>query len=197
MNVDLFRIGAWARNLEAVIIAKAIRGRGVECDPSVRFVGWPIITLHPDSRIALGRRSRIVSLSRYTALGVSRPTVLRTMAAGASLCIGDDVGISGSSICAAKSIVIGDRVRLGSEVIIADTDFHGLSAESRGIASRDHETSQPVEIGSDVFVGARATILKGARIGPKSVIGAGSVVTGLIPGGVVAAGNPCRVIRKI
>jgi acetyltransferase-like isoleucine patch superfamily enzyme len=118
------------------------------------------------------------------------------MAAGASLCIGGDVGISGSSICAAKSIVIGDRVRLGSEVMIADTDVHGLSAESRGVVSRDQESSQPVEIGSDVFVGA-ATIPKGARIGPKSVIGAGSVVTGLIPGGVVAAGNPCRVIRKI
>ncbi len=55
----------------------------------------------------------------------------------------------------------------------------------------------PVEIGDNVFVGMGARILKGARIGDDAVIGAGSVVTGEIPAGVVAAGNPARVVREL
>jgi maltose O-acetyltransferase len=53
-----------------------------------------------------------------------------------------------------------------------------------------------VEIGSDVWVGGGAIILAGVRIGSRAVIGAGSVVTRDIPANVVAAGNPCRVVRK-
>lgn len=56
---------------------------------------------------------------------------------------------------------------------------------------------KPVEIGSDVWIGGGAIILPGVRIGSRSVIGAGSVVTRDVPEQVVAAGNPCRVIRPI
>jgi maltose O-acetyltransferase len=62
---------------------------------------------------------------------------------------------------------------------------------------REQEFGKPVEIGSDVWVGGAALILPGVRIGSKAVIGAGSVVTRDIPEGVLAAGNPCRVIRAI
>jgi maltose O-acetyltransferase len=54
-----------------------------------------------------------------------------------------------------------------------------------------------VDIGADVWVGGGAIILPGVRIGARSVIGAGSVVTKDVPEGVVAVGNPCRVIRQI
>ena len=54
-----------------------------------------------------------------------------------------------------------------------------------------------VELEQDVFVGDRVLILKGVRIGRGSVIGAGSVVCGPIPEGVVAAGNPARVLREL
>ena len=53
-----------------------------------------------------------------------------------------------------------------------------------------------IEIGSDVWVGGGALILAGVRIGSRAVIGAGSVVTRDVPEGVLAAGNPCRVIRE-
>jgi maltose O-acetyltransferase len=56
---------------------------------------------------------------------------------------------------------------------------------------------KPVEIGSDVWIGGGAIILPGVRIGSRTVVGAGSVVTRDIPEGVLAAGNPCRVIREI
>jgi maltose O-acetyltransferase len=62
---------------------------------------------------------------------------------------------------------------------------------------REREYGKPVRIGSDAGVGGGALILAGANIGDRSVIGAGSVVTRDIPAGVLAAGNPCRVIRDV
>lgn len=59
------------------------------------------------------------------------------------------------------------------------------------------EAAHPVEIGSDVWIGGGAIICPGVRIGDRSVIGAGAVVTKDVPGGVFAAGNPCRIIREV
>jgi len=53
----------------------------------------------------------------------------------------------------------------------------------------------PIFIGNGVFIGAGTTVLKGAEIGDGAVIGASSVVTGKIPPGVIATGNPVRIIR--
>ncbi len=89
-------------------------------------------------------------------------------------------------------VTIGDSTLLGPGVqIYAAT--HPLNAELR----RKQEFGKPVEIGSDVWVGGGAIICPGVKIGSKTVIGAGSVVTKDIPAGVLAAGNPCRVIREI
>jgi maltose O-acetyltransferase len=73
------------------------------------------------------------------------------------------------------------------------TATHPLDPELR----RAREFAKPIEIGSDVWVGGAAIICPGVRIGSKTVIGAGSVVTRDIPEGVFAAGNPCRVIRTL
>ncbi len=73
------------------------------------------------------------------------------------------------------------------------TPMHPLGAKER----REKEYGKPVIIGDDVWVGAGALILPGVRIGSRTVIGAGSVVTRDIPDDVFAAGNPCRVIRPI
>lgn len=70
---------------------------------------------------------------------------------------------------------------------------HPLAAPLR----RSQEFGKPVSIGADVWVGGGAIICPGVTIGSKTVIGAGSVVTNDIPDGVLAAGNPCRVIREI
>jgi maltose O-acetyltransferase len=87
---------------------------------------------------------------------------------------------------------IGDYTLFGPAVQIY-TPMHPLNAGLR----RGKEFGKPVEIGSDVWVGGGAIILPGVRIGPRAVIGAGSVVTRDVPEGVFAAGNPCRVIREI
>jgi maltose O-acetyltransferase len=87
---------------------------------------------------------------------------------------------------------IGDFTLFGPAVQLY-TATHPMNAELR----RKQESAKPITIGSDVWVGGGAIICPGVRIGSKSVIGAGSVVTRDIPEGVFAAGNPCRVIREI
>ncbi len=90
------------------------------------------------------------------------------------------------------SVEVGDYTLFGPAVQIY-TGTHPMSAALR----RTEEFAKPVVIGSDVWVGGGAIICPGVRIGSRSVIGAGSVVTRDIPDGVVAVGNPCRVIREI
>jgi maltose O-acetyltransferase len=87
---------------------------------------------------------------------------------------------------------IGDFTLFGPAVQIY-TPLHPFNAQQR----RHEEFGKPIEIGSDVWVGGGAIILAGVRIGSRSVIGAGSVVTRDVPDGVMAAGNPCRVIRPV
>jgi maltose O-acetyltransferase len=89
-------------------------------------------------------------------------------------------------------------VRIGSYTLFGPgvqilTPMHPLDAVQR----RGKEFGKPIEIGSDVWVGGGALILAGVSIGSRTVIGAGSVVTRDLPEGVLAAGNPCRVIREI
>ena len=87
---------------------------------------------------------------------------------------------------------VGDYTLFGPAVQIY-TGTHPLQAALR----RQMEFGKPVTIGSDVWVGGGAIICPGVSIGDKSVIGAGSVVTRDIPAGVVAVGNPCRVLREV
>jgi galactoside O-acetyltransferase len=91
-------------------------------------------------------------------------------------------------------IRIGRDGLFGAHVEIFDSDFHDLHPGRRKGST---QRVASVEIGDNVFVGMGVRILKGASIGSDSVIGAGSVVTGSIPAGVIAAGNPARVIREI
>jgi maltose O-acetyltransferase len=91
-------------------------------------------------------------------------------------------------------IRIGRDGLFGAHVEIFDSDFHDLHPARRKAGT---QKTAPVEIGNNVFVGMGARILKGTTIGSDSVIGAGAVVSGSIPAGVVAAGNPARVIREL
>lgn len=90
-------------------------------------------------------------------------------------------------------VVIGDGVLLGPQVGIY-TAGHPIDAQQR---SQGWENALPVTIGDHVWIGGGTVVLPGVTIGDHSVIGAGSVVTRSIPAHVVAAGNPCRVLRAI
>lgn len=115
---------------------------------------------------------------------------------GASLKIGNNVGMSSTRMWIHDSVTIGDNVKIGACVLITDTDAHPLDYLSRR-TSNDGTKSAPIEIEDDVWVGAHSIILKGVTIGARSIIGAGSVVTKSIPADCVAAGNPCKVIKSL
>ena len=107
----------------------------------------------------------------------------------------------GDNFFANTNLVIldGAKVTIGDNVFIAPhvgiyTAGHPLDKELRNAGL---EYAYPITIGNNVWIGGHVCILPGVSIGDNSVIGAGSVVTKDIPSGVLAYGNPCRVIRHI
>ena len=113
---------------------------------------------------------------------------------GFNIHVGDNFYANyGCVVLDSAKVTIGDHVFLGPNVQIY-TPCHPIYAPAR---NEGYEYAKEVTIGDDVWVGGNVTIVPGAHIGSNVVIGAGSVVTGDIPDGVVAAGNPCRIIRKI
>lgn len=91
------------------------------------------------------------------------------------------------------------EVRIGNDVLFgpAVQIYTATHPQDWRMRRRGLESAQPVSIGSDVWIGGGAIILPGVRIGDRSVIGAGSVVTRNVPDAVVAVGNPCRVVREV
>jgi acetyltransferase-like isoleucine patch superfamily enzyme len=118
---------------------------------------------------------------------------------GATLIIGDYLGMSQSAIVCHTSITIGNHVKLGGGVCIYDTDFHSLDAKLRSQPSTDfiNKAKKPVIIENNVFIGAHSLILKGVTIGENSIVGTGSVVTKSIPANEIWAGNPAKFIRNL
>lgn len=113
---------------------------------------------------------------------------------GYNMIVGEKVFFNFNCVVLDVSYVrIGSRTMFGPNVQIY-TATHPLDHVER---SSGVEFAKPVSIGDDVWVGGSAVICPGVKIGDRSVIGAGSVVTKDIPSDVFAAGNPCRVIRDL
>ncbi|GIP31018.1 hypothetical protein J2TS4_02280 [Paenibacillus sp. J2TS4] len=74
------------------------------------------------------------------------------------------------------------------------TAGHPLDVEQRNMGL---EYAYPIKVGNNVWIGGHVSVMPGVTIGDNTVIGGGSVVTKNIPSGVVAVGNPCRVLREI
>ena len=97
------------------------------------------------------------------------------------------------------TILDGAKVTFGDNVFIApncvfSTAGHAIDSEQR---AKGLEIARPITVGNNVWIGANVSVLPGVTIGSSSIIGAGSVVNKDIPEGVIATGNPCKVIRKI
>ena len=109
--------------------------------------------------------------------------------------IGDYCTLVAAIIATNGQVLIGSYSFLAHEVVIAD-HFAALpwrrGADSISLAP---QAGPSVVLGDDVWIGARATLLKGARIGSGAVVGAGAVVDFEVPAGTVVAGNPARIVR--
>ena len=113
---------------------------------------------------------------------------------GSNIKVGDNVFINCYCVFLDEA-----KITIGNNVFIAPqcgfyTAGHPLDADLR---RRKLEYSLPITIGDDVWIGGMVCVMPGVTIGSGSVIAGGSVVVNDIPSGVLAAGNPCRVIRKI
>ena len=122
-------------------------------------------------------------------IGLNHRCMLSTGSTGAKLIIGSGCSFSGVSIRCFQQVIIGNNVRVGANVLIVDGDAHQNDPRSK--------ENRPIFIDDNVWIGTSVIVLKGVSIGRNSVIGAGSVVTKDIPANVVAAGNPCRVIKPL
>ena len=170
---------------------------GVDYKDNMRVFNRFYLSVTPSSKVKIGRNFTFVSGDSINR--ISR-NIMGGICAGpnATITIGDNVGISASSIRAKESITIKDYVKIGADCILLDTDSHNVDYMIRRGAN-DHVSSKsaPIVIEEDVLIGTRCVILKGVTIGARSIIGAGSVVTKSIPPDSIAAGNPCKVIRTL
>jgi maltose O-acetyltransferase len=113
---------------------------------------------------------------------------------GSNITIGDNVFFNFNCVILdVMQVTIGSRSLFGPYVQIY-TPLHQMNYKERASGL---ECGNFIKIGDDVWIGGGAVICPGVTIGDRTVIGAGSVVTRDVPSDVFAAGNPCRVIRKL
>jgi maltose O-acetyltransferase len=168
------------------VVAQVLRARWQlrRCDRvpgTIRLRGRVFVENH--GRIELGERVRIEARTVPVELACWR---------GATISVGDGTFLNyGVSLSAHRGVTIGKNCLVGNYVVIMDSDYHDLSDRSRpGEAA-------PIVIEDDVWLGTRATVLKGVRIGRGAVVGAGAVVTEDVPPRSLAFGVPARVVREL
>lgn len=162
----------------------------------VTFHGYTVIMAFPGSQINLGK-GVINSSFESNNIGLwQRCGIIAKN--GGRIEIGDNFGISGSTIYSIASITIGKNFLLGGNCKIIDNDFHPINPEARRIGKSGDEqiNKAPIIIGDDCFIGMNSIILKGTILGNNVVVGAGSVVHGTFPDNCLIAGNPAKIIRR-
>lgn len=164
-------------------LSRLARGRawkqrhGVKGGDRVELFGpVHVSTPHAGTTIDLARNVR---LYQGVGLYLDQP--------GATISIGNGTYLNRRTEITCKSnVTIGDDCAISWDVLITDTDYHQFMAS---------DPVGPVKIGNNVWIGAKAIILKGVTIGDGAVIAAGSVVTKDVPAAALVRGNPATVVR--
>ena len=170
--------------------------RHVSLNGKVKIRGRIVCKRNGNGKIVFGKDCVINSAKWANIIGGDTRTAF-IVNNGAVIRIGNNVGISNSTLVASKEIVIEDNVMIGGNCKIYDTDFHSIDYQQRMEKPDTHIKKAPILIQKGAFIGAHSIILKGVTIGEKSVIGAGSVVTKSVPDNEIWAGNPAHFIRKV
>lgn len=161
--------------------------KGIRLGKRCRFYGVAYFWRSQYSKIIIGDNCTFRSDQSSNLIGVNHRTIISTHRKDAKIIIGDNCGFSGASIGAAKEIIIGNNVLCGANVVITDFDWHLdiLNVQPKSIIIHDN-----------VWIGLNSVVLKGVEIGENSIIGANSLVLTNIPANVIAAGNPCKVLKS-
>lgn len=166
--------------------------------------GIPVIFNMSGACLTIGDNVTVKSSFLSNLVGLYSRTIIVTRAPGAEIVIGDNVGISGATIYARKSIHIGENTCIGGNAKILDNDFHPIEVETRNRLLNDSNggdsdlvPSKSILIGKNCFIGCNSIILKGTVLGDGCVVGAGAVVSGKFGDNCVIAGNPARVIKRL
>lgn len=180
---------------------------GLEVNLTHRIVGLPLIIrknwfvrlcLNCDNgEIRISDNFKCNNRVKSNSVGLIQPCIFNISVANSQIIIGNNVGISGSTINATTSITIGDNVMIGSGCLITDTDSHPLHWKDRLDNRNDLTAKAPIVISDNVFIGARSIILKGVTIGEGAVVGAGSVVSKDVPPYTVVCGNPAKIVKSL
>ena len=185
-----------------------LKFRKIKYGKNFKLKGLPFIYNKKGSSIIIGDNCTIKSSFLSNLVGLYQRTIIVTRAPGARIFIGDNVGMSGTTVYARKSVEIGNNVCIGGNVKILDNDFHPTDPDKRNEllkedAPLDGEKvtwigTDPIKIGDNCFIGCNALILKGTVLKENCVVGAGAVVAGgVYEAGSVIVGNPAKVIKKI
>lgn len=181
------------------------RAKGVVLGKNFRVYNKVFLKKTPNSRMIIGDNFTFTSGNGLNPITTNTVGEFR-LDGQANIIIGDNCGMSSTVLWANKSITIGNNVLIGGGCLIMDSDRHSLNYHIRNGSIRDENGKKidtqsaktaPIIIEDDVLIGARVIILKGVKIGARSIVGAGSVVTKDIPSDVIAGGNPCKVIQSI
>jgi acetyltransferase-like isoleucine patch superfamily enzyme len=190
---DLFRKVRWGTgSIWAKIV---LRSYGVVFNPNISLGSTPYIKKNPlGAKIVIGSHVTINNESAQNPMSYGRKTILAAPNPDSVLIIGDRVVISGATIFAAQRIEIEDDVMLGPDCVIYDTDFHAIHPAYRTYDPEGLVGIAPVLIKRNVWIGARAIVLKGVTVGQDAVVAAGAIVTKDVPQGAVVAGVPAKVV---
>ena len=163
---------------------------GIKLGKNIKFDGKCFFNRFPGTEIIIGSNCKFLSRKNSNLIGINRPCSIATLQSDyvAKLQIGNNCGFSGTVIGAFKSIRIGNNVKCGANTLITDSDWHLDDFRSGECLD--------INIEDNVWLGINVVVLKGVTIGENSLIGANSVVTKNIPKNVIAAGNPCKVIKE-
>lgn len=172
--------------------------KGVVFGSNLRIRGPFNLDIRKNSELLIGDNFSVASGLMINPLGRNLKSTIR-LDENAHIIIGNNVGMSNVCLWSKKKIIIGNNVKLGSGVVIIDSDMHSLDFIQRRNYKTDATNAKKnkVIIEDDVFIGLNSIITKGVKIGRQSIIAAGSVVIKSIPSCEIWGGNPARFIKKI
>ena len=161
----------------SMLLGVGLRFRFTRAGLIVREPGLPFIKVRND-----GGRIEVANCTFY-------PGVRLECWRGARITIGNGTYLNRNvEIIAQQEVTIGRDCKIAWDVLIMDTDQHGLGSAP--------PVAAPVRIGDRVWIGCRAIVLKGVTIGAGAVVGAGAIVTSDVPPGAIVVGPAAKVIRK-